>query len=375
MKLSCLQENLNKGLGIVGRAVATRTTLPITQNVLLATDESRLKLSATNLEMAISCWIGAKVETEGAITVPARLISEFTGSLPSDRIDIELSKNTLQVQCGRYEARINGLDAADFPPVPQVGDGIATKIEAEAFREGINRTFFAAAADESRPVLTGVQLNFEADKLTMAAADGFRLSVHDVPLLSPVDTKTAIIVRARTLNEVGRFIADDEEPVEITVNEQKSQVLFRVKNIEVVSQVIQGTFPNYEQLIPKSYETRAVIDREEFLRANKMASIFARDGSGIVRLAITPGPELSPGKMAVSARAEEIGENVGEIDALIDGQESKIAFNAKYLSEVLTVLNQSQVALEITNASSPGVIRPIGADNYIHVVMPMFVQW
>ncbi len=375
MKLSCLQENLSKGLGIVSRAVATRSTLPITQNVLIATDQSRLKLAATNLEIAISCWLGAKIEEEGAITIPARLLTEFISSLPNDKIDIALTQRTLQLKCARFEARINGLDAQDFPPIPQVADGIATKIEIEALRDGINQVTFAAAAEESRPVLTGIQLEFDGDKLAMAAADGFRLAVHNTSLLSPVKNKTAIIVPARALNELGRFLTDQEEPVEITVNQQKSQILFKLKNIEMVSQLIQGAFPNYSQLIPQSYVTRAVVDVAEFLRAIKMASIFARDGSGIVRLVVSPGVELTPGKMNISARAEEVGDNMGEIDALIDGEAAKIAFNAKYLSDVLSVLDQKQVALETTTSSSPGVLRPVGADNYIHVVMPMFVQW
>jgi len=375
MKLSCLQENLNKGLGIVGRAVATRTTLPITQNVLLATDQSRLKLAATNLEMAITYWTGAKVEEEGAITIPARLLSEFISSLPNDHINMTLTQHSLQLKCARFEARINGLDAEDFPPIPQVSDGIATKIEAESLRKGISQVAFAAATEESRPVLTGVQAEFDGDKLTLAAADGFRLAVHNAPLLSPVSDKTAAIIPARALNELNRFLSDQEEPVEITLNQQKSQALFRLKNIEMVSQLIQGAFPNYSQLIPESYTTRAVVDVAEFLRATRMASIFARDGSGIVRLIITPGTELTPGKLNISARAEEIGDNVGEIDALIDGEPAKIAFNAKYLSDALGALHQSQVALETTTPSSPGVLRPVGVDNYIHIVMPMFVQW
>ena len=375
MKLSCIQENLGKGLSIVGRAVATRTTLPITQNVLLTTDQSRLKLSATNLEMAISCWVGAKVEQEGAITIPARLLTEFVSSLPNEPIEMTLNKNTLLLKCARFEARINGLDAQDFPPIPQVGDGIATKIEADALRQGISQTTFAAASEESRPVLTGVQAEFEGDKLTLAAADGFRLAVHDAPLLSSVSDKVSVIIPARALNEISRSLADQDEPVEITINQQKSQALFRLKNIELVSQLIQGTFPNYSQLIPQSYGTRSVVDIAEFLRAIKMASVFARDGSGIVRLVITPGAELTPGKMNISAKAEEIGDNVGEIDALVDGEGDKIAFNARYLADILGVLHQSQVALETTTPSSPGVLRPVGIDNYVHVIMPMFVQW
>jgi len=375
MKLSCLQENLNKGLSIVSRAVATRTSLPVTQNILLATDESRLKLTATNLEMAITCWIGAKIDREGAITVPARLLTEFVASLPNENVNLSLSERTLQLKCARFEARLSGITAEDFPPIPRIGDGINTKISVDAIREAIRHSAFAAATEESRPVLTGVHCDFDGDKLKMAAADGFRLAVYTASLLSPITARTAIIIPARTLNELSRFLTDDEESVAISINQQKSQVLFRLKNVELVSQLLQGTFPNYSQLIPQGYSTRAVADVAEFLRATRMSAIFARDSSGIVRLVISPGAETRPGKMTVSARAEEIGDNTAEIDVLVDGEPAKIAFNFKYMTDVLSVLSQSQVALEITTSSSPGVIRPVGTDNYVHVVMPMFVQW
>jgi DNA polymerase III subunit beta len=375
MKLSCLQENLSKGLSNVGRAVATTTTLPITKNILIATDDSRLKMVATNLEMAISCWVGAKVEAEGAITLPARILTEFISSLPNEKVDLTLNQRTLQLKSGRFEAKINGIEASDFPPIPQVTDGISTKIEAEVLHQAITQVSFAAATEESRPVLTGVQMEFDESKLTLAAADGFRLAVYTAATLESVKEKTAVIVPARALNELNRFLADGEEQIEIVINKQKSQALFKLKNIEMVSQLIQGNFPNYSQLIPQSYESRAVIDVADFLRATRMASVFARDGSGIVRLIVTPGGEATAGKIAISARAEEIGENVGEIDAMIDGKDAKIAFNARYLSDVLGVIRQKQVALETTTPSSPGVIRPVGIDNYVHVVMPMFVQW
>ena len=377
MKLSCLQENLNKGLGVVGRAVATRTTLPITNNILLATDGGRLKMVATNLEMATSCWIGAKIEEEGTITVPARLLIEFINSLPSEKIDISLSPQTktLELKCARFEARISGVDAKDFPPIPSIDEGITTTVEVEALRKGISRVVFAAATEESRPVLTGVNAQFEGDLLTLAAADGFRLAVAKLPIAASVSQKTEVIIPARTLAELNRLIAEQEEAVEITLNPNKSQILFRLKNIELVSQLVQGTFPNYSQLIPQSHNTRMVVSVAEFLRATRTASIFARDGSGIVRLVIVPGSELTPGKLTVSARSEEIGDDVGEIDATVEGEETKIAFNGKYLTDVLSVLQESQVALETTNPSSPGLLRPVGTDDYMHVVMPMFVQW
>ncbi len=377
MKLSCLQENLSRGLSIVGRAVAVRSTLPITQNILLAAEQSRLKLAATNLEIATTCWIGSKTEQEGTITIPARLLIDFVNSLPNDLIEITLPANshTIELKSGRFQAHINGIDAEDFPPIPQISDGMTTSIEASALKEAITQVAFAAATEESRPVLTGINTEFDGTELNLAAADGFRLAVHKLSLASPVNEKITVIIPARTLNELNRLLAEQEEPVEVIINQQKTQALFRLKEAEIVSQLIQGSFPNYSQVIPQSYTTRAVVDVSEFLRVTKMSSIFARDASGIVRLVITPGAELAPGKITVSAQAEEIGSNVSEIDALVDGEEAKIAFNVKYLSDVLSILRQSQVALEVSTPSSPGVIRPMGVDNYVHVIMPMFVQW
>jgi DNA polymerase-3 subunit beta len=378
MKLSCLQENLNRGLNIVGRAVATRTTLPITQNVLIKTDQSRLKLAATNLEMAISGWIGAKVEEEGEITVPARLLTEFVSTLPNDKIDITLlpKSKTLELKCARFEARISGVDARDFPPIPTVEDGIQTGVSVAALHQAIRQVVFAAASEESRPVLTGVDALFDGNQLTLAAADGFRLAVYKLALDTPVNEKVEVIIPARTLAELDRLMGDEKEAVVIQVNPRKSQVLFRMSNIELVSQLVQGNFPQYNQLIPQATGSKATIDVAPFLRAVKTASIFARDSSGIVRLMVVPsGSELNPGKVVISARAEEVGDNVGEIDAAVEGTEAKIAFNGKYLLDVLSVLPQEKVILETTSSSSPGVLRPVGADNYIHVVMPMFVQW
>jgi DNA polymerase III subunit beta len=404
VKLSCLQENLNWGLGIVGRAVATRTTLPITNNILIETDQSRLKLVATNLELAISCWIGAMVEEEGTITVPAKLLTEFIGSLPREKVEIAMAPKTktLSVSCASYKARISGMDSKDFPPIPKVEANINTSIDLQALHQAITQVVFAAASEESRPVLTGIDAKFDGSTLTLAAADGFRLAVYKLTLSKPVAQPIEVIIPAKTLAELNRLIgAQDidpmrvvaavkkgpaetapgskvppaEEPVIVTVNPNKSQILFKLRNIELVSQLIQGSFPQYEQLIPQSTGTKATVDVAEFLRATKTAAIFARDGTGIVRLMVAPGGELTPGKMTISARSEEIGDDEGEIPAIVQGGEAKIAFNGKYLTDVLGVLKEAQVALETTSPSSPGVLKPVGSDNYTHVVMPMFVQW
>ena len=377
MKISCLQEHLAKGLGIVGRAVALRSTLPITANVLLSSDEGRLKLSATNLEIALSCWIGAEVETEGAITVPARLLTDFVNSLPSEQIEMTLAQRSRQLKlvCARNEANIGGMDADDFPPIPTVEDGGSLELDPETLHTAISQVIIAAATDDSRPVLTGVDVVMEGDQLTLAAADGFRLSVRHLKLAKEVPERVEVIIPARALAELNRLLPEETEPVEMTFNATRTQALFKLKNIELVAQLLQGTFPNFSQLIPDSHESRAVVDVSEFLRETRIASIFARDGSGIIRIQCIAGEELAPGKMTISARAEEIGDNMGEIDAAVEGDAAKIAFNSKYLQDFLQVLDGGRVALETNGPSKQGVLRPVGDDSYVHVVMPMFVQW
>jgi DNA polymerase-3 subunit beta len=377
MKVTCLQENLARGLGIVQRAVAVRSTLPITSNVLIATDAGRIKLAATNLDIALTCWIGGQIEEEGAITVQARLLADFVNSLPQDKIELTLAPRSkqLKVKCARNEATIGGIDAEDFPPIPAVEDGGTLEIDPKTLREAITQVVFSAATDDSRPVLTGVDLVVEGDTLTLAAADGFRLAVRTLKLKKKVSERQEVIVPAKALAELNRLLQDQDEPVQMTFNAGRTQVLFQLKDIELVAQLIQGTFPDYSRLIPKEWGSRAIVEVRDFLQETKIASIFARDGSGIVRITFDAGEDGLPGKMTIAARAEEIGDNQGELDAQVEGEGSKIAFNGRYLQDVLQVLDAGRVALETTGSSQPGVIRPLDSDNYVHVVMPMFVQW
>jgi DNA polymerase-3 subunit beta len=281
----------------------------------------------------------------------------------------------VKLACARNEASIGGLDADDFPPAPVVKDGVDIKLDPKGLRQAIAETVFAAATDDSRPVLTGVDTKFEGGTLTLAASDGFRLSVYKLPLESTVAEPTEIVVPSRALAELNRLLNEEEGPITLRTNAGKTQVLFRLENAELVAQLIQGTFPNFSQLIPASFTSRAVAEVGEFLRETRTASVFARDGSGIVRLVVTPGEGVTPGRIQISARAEEVGDNQGELDAAVEGEGVKIAFNGKYLQDVLQALDNGQLAMETTGPSSQGVFRPVGNDNYIHVIMPMFVQW
>ena len=380
MKISCLQENLARGLATVGRAVATRSTLPVLSNILLQADEGRLRLAATNLEIGINCWIGARIDEEGSITVPARLLTEFVNSLPPDQIDMELNERTqtLNLKCARYEANIKGIDAGEFPEVP-TAESIAGQaptrlhLDAESFRQMIDQAVFAAATDESRPILTGVLAKFHQGGLTLAAADGFRLAVTTADVGVDLDETSSVIVPARALSELARISADEEEKIELLITPGRNQVLFHLTSRDLVSQLIDGSFPDYNQIVPKGHSTRTIVPTAELLKAVKVAFLFARDAANIIRFNIVPGSELTPGQMIVTATSAEFGDNVSELDASIEGDETEIAFNARYMIDALSVLGTAEAALETSTPSSPGVLRPVGGNDFLCVIMPMHI--
>jgi len=373
MKVSVLQENLAHGLNIVSRAVSPRSTLPVLANVLVATDEGRLRLSTTNLELGITCWIGAKIEDEGSTTVPARTFTDLVSTLANDRVDMALNvrTQTLNVRCGTSNTDIKCIDAQEFPPmpVPDLENGIP--INVTDLKEMIQQVVFAASTDEARPVLTGVLFTVQGNKVSLSAADGFRLSIRKAELSSPVVRPFSAIIPARALSELARIAADGDQTLTMTMPAGRGQVIFRMKDVELASQLIEGSFPDLEQVIPRSYRTRTVLSTSQFLKACKQAEIFAREGSHIARINVTPGGELQPGSVDISGQSEETGYNQTQVDASIEGPAILIAFNVRFLREVLDVVKTPNVALETTADTSPGVIRPVGEESFLHVIMPM----
>ncbi len=371
MQVSCLQENLAKGLAVVGRAVATRSPLPVLSNVLLATDNGRLKLSAMNQEIGIVHWIGCKVEGEGEVTVLARLLTEFVGSLPNERVDLRLdaAELTLHLNCGRYQANVKGIAAEEFPPIP-LGEGEPTLvIDADILRESIEQVAMAAASDDPRQYLQGVAVIMEPDKVVLVASDGFRMAVRTLTVETGVDEKTEFIVPARGLTELSRILADAEHPVEIRLTQNRNQVIFSAGDIHLVSRLIEGTFPNYTQMIPPESQTQIRVPAAELLQSTRMAAFFARDGANVIKLDVKPGDEQ--GNLTISATATELGDYRSDLEAQIDGEETLIAFNATYLNGCVAAINSPDVKIELTGSTSPGVIRPTDDTDYVHVIMPM----
>lgn len=381
MKITCTQQNLSRGLSVVSHAVSNRSTLPILANVLVATEDGQLKLSATNLEIGINYLVEIEevIET-GATTVPAKLIADFVGSLPPELVEISVPEDssTLTVKSGDSKAEIKGMDSSEFPLIPtREGNESPVIISAALLKEMIAEVAFAAADDESRPVFTGVLVQVGERKITFAAADAFRLAVRSAPLDSFEGKQEDILIPARTLNELARILPSEGD-VEMVVTPNRSQVLFHTKQLDLVSRLIEGNFPNYRQIIPKSQDTttRAEISSKEFAARIKLAALFARDSSNITRIKINRGDNegRDTGSITIEATAEDLGNNKSELNAYVDGPEQQIIFNVKYLSDVMAVIGTDKVVIEVSAATKPGVIKPIGLpeqNDYTYVIMPM----
>jgi DNA polymerase-3 subunit beta len=374
MKLSCIQENLAKGLSVVSRAVAARSTLPVLGNILLATDNGRLRLSATNLELGITCWVGAKIEEDGSTTIPAKTLVDLVNTLPPDKVDLSLvvRTQTVNLSCGRTHANLKGIDAQEFPILPLANLDDAIQLNVEDFHEMIEQVIFAAATDEARPMLTGVLAKIDGGEVTLAASDGFRLAVRHAHLSTPAARPVTAIIPARALAELARVITS-EEPVFMSLPEGRGQVIFHHGSVELVSQLIEGSFPEYTNIIPKRYATRTVMPTADFRKACRTSDVFAREAAHTARIKVKPGDDLTPGHVVIAASAAETGDNVAELDATVEGEAVEIAFNVKYLVDALNVIDTPNVALETNAPTSPGVIRPVGRDDYLCVVMPMHI--
>jgi len=372
MKAIVTQQHLAHGLSIVSRAVSPRSTLPVLANVLVATDEGRLRLSATNLELGITCWIPAQIQEDGSVTVPARTLVDLVSTFPPDNVNLSLDirTQTINLVCNSSVHDIKGIDAQDFPPmpVPDLADGV--ELNLADFKEMIQQVAFAASMDEARPVLQGVKMEVTEDLITLAATDGFRISVRKQPLANPIKENFSIIIPARAMSELARVSGDSDKTVTMVVPQGRGQVIFHLKDTELVSQLIDGNFPDFRAIVPKSFKTSTVVSTPAFLKACKQAEIIAREGNNVIRLDILP-EESGPGRVEISAQTEETGKSDIKVEATIEGSGLLIAFNVKFLREVLDVVRAPNVALETNANNTPGVIHPVGDENFVHVIMPM----
>jgi DNA polymerase-3 subunit beta len=372
MIVSVLQENLAKSLNTVTKAVDSNPPLPVLANVLLETEDSRLKISATNLELSISVWIGAKVEQTGSITLPARTFNELVSSLSPERVDLRLdaATHTVHLRCGVQTSNIRGIDADEFPPINH-NESADLQIQGETLREMIVQTAFAAAREQNRPILTGVYLQLEGQTMTMAAADGYRLAVRTAEIGENFGERQDMVVPAQTMSEVARIVEDDQE-VGISLPTQRNSITFFAPNVLVSSQLLEGRFPDFASIIPRSFVTSTVMYTKDLLVVCQRAEIFARDNANSANLNVKPA--LNPGEPAevlIVGKSAERGDSEGMLDATAEGEALDISFNIRYLIDVLRVVSEERVVFQSNGPENPGVLKPENRDDFVHVIMPM----
>lgn len=378
MKFSCTRDNLCRGLSTTNHVGGKNINLPILGNVLLKAGGGALKFTATNLEMAISCLVRGKIEQEGEFTVPAKLFSDFVSLLPPDQVDLEVEAETLHIRSGSHKTKISGLPASEFPLVPPVSEGFTYRVSAQTLKAALSRILFAVATNESRPELTGVYASFNdpaegAGKMILAATDTFRLSEVVTGCSGSAEARAAIIP-ARALAEFSRILSvfkdDVEVPEFLEVLLSDNQVVLRYGSVELTSRTIEGTYPNYRQIIPNRHETEACLPTEALVRAMKTASLFARTGLFDVLVEL----DADGKQLRVTGSDAARGENTSSSDAVVVGSNNRVSLNYRYLLDGLTATGEEEVRFQMINASNPCVLLPASSSTdtkFVYIVMPI----
>ncbi len=361
MKLKVTQENLAGALNTVARVANTRSTLPILSNILLKTNNHRLSVAATNLDVAITKQLGAKISTDGSITIPARLMQDFVTSLPSSVVELEQKDNKLEVTTEKYHSTINGVSAEDFPVMPAISKGQKWTLPAKQLKQALQQVIGAASADEARPVLTGIYLHNPAGQLTLAATDSYRLAEKN---LGASKEKVSLLIPATAMQELLRIIGDNSEEVTITSDDQ--QALFKVDDTELVARLIEGQYPDYKKLIPQKFAVTATLKRSDFLNITKVSSLFARESGGSVTIDV----DEKAGQVSITSIASQLGENTAEADAQVTGS-GQITLNSRFLLDGLGAFSSEEVTIGFNGKLEPCVLKDSAKKDYLHVIMPL----
>jgi len=377
MKLSCTRDNLHQALSITSHLTTKNVNLPILENVLVRAENGVIHFTSTNLETAVSCTVRGKVEKNGECTIPSKLFFDYVSLLPNEPVNMEAENDHLSVVCGNHKTKMNGLPSADFPLIPSVEEGDVYKIPADDFRNALSRVLFAVATNESRPELTGVSFQFRQadgeDRLVLASTDSYRLAECAIKLVSSVsDDASNLIVPARTLTEVNRILSvfkdDMESPSAVTMNVAENQIVFKYGSVELISRTIEGAYPDYQQIIPSQFETEARIDRDDFIKAVKTASLFSRAGL----FDVTLNMDADANALSVTSVDAKRGENTNTFPVEAEGKENTVTVNYKYLLDGLNAIDADEIVFQMIDPTNPCLIKPAGkTSGYIYIVMPI----
>lgn len=365
MEIICLQENLKQALNITNRIIGRNLTLPILNNLLLSAERGKIKISSTNLEIGINCWVPGKINKSGDITAPAKLLSDFVNNLPNKKIEIKTRANRLDIKCEKFKAFLNGLSADEFPIIPKIKENPLIKINGGILKDGLAQVVGMTSFSESRPEISGVCLKFEKDLIKLAATDSFRLAEKKLETkFDPVQNISQIIVPQRSIQELVRILSEKDSEVEIILS--NNQILFDLGYSQIISRLIEGQYPDYQQIIPQEFQTQIVVNRSDLINNIRIASLFSGKVNNI-QLSIFP----KNSSIDISAKDIDLGENKSQLEAKITGKDLDVVFNYRYLLDGLNNIFSDKVIIGLNSSSSPVAIKPVGDDSYNYIVMPI----
>ena len=368
MKFTCLREDLLKNLSIVVKTIPLKHSFPILTNVLLVAKDGRLKISGTNLSTAISTYIGVTIDEEGSITVPAKQLLEFVTHLSSETITFTLSKGILTLKSGKTKSTFNGINAEDYPELQEEPskDDISLSISAKDFYKGVTRVAFSVAADESRPVFSGIYLNYEDGDLTLVGSDGFRLTEVILTDVSDGKHNFSLVLPAKTVTEISKIFNKCEDPLEIFVNNTNNLCLFKCDDVTISSRLIEGSYPDYKKIIPMDPKTEVTLLANDLYEAVKLTNIFSRGSGNSLRLDVK-----NKGNVKIASESQELGSHASDIAATVEGEDLSVLLDARYLLEFLTSSKQQEITLKFVDAATPCLIIPVADGDYLHVLAPI----
>lgn len=368
MKVQLLTPNIQSKLSFLNKAISPKSQLPVLQNILIEAKEDKIRLSSTDLEIGIEAYCPAKVEEEGETTVPARLFTELINSLTDEVLSLTSEDNTLELQTKRTKSTFQTISADEFPKLYEEKGELLARLSGKDIKKEFSSVIFAASSDTTRPALSGVLVRKEVEGFLLVATDGYRLSLrHYKTSENKASESASFIIPARVFRELLSF-KDESRDIAMFVSQSNNQVIFEQDDTILVGRLIEAEFPRFEKIIPSDFSVNVTFDREELLKAVKICSVFARDSANIIKLS------LSSDHIMVASGSSAIGENTVKVDAKLTGEENEIAFNARYLLDVLSNVEEKDLSFDMIGPLNPGVFKVQGDESYLHMIMPIRVQ-
>lgn len=365
MKIISTQENLSKGLNVVSHITQKNISLPILNNVLIKTENGIIKFITTNLEIGIICQVRGRVDEQGSFTVNAKTLTEYISYLPKEKVEMKTDKQQIQIYTEKSQTKINGLPEDDFPLIPVIERKEKIVVDSKELKKAIQNTSFAASTDSTRIEISGILFKIDSDSFYLVATDSYRLAERKIKLKEKKCNEREVIIPIKTLQEVARILPDEDSDVEIYFTE--NQILFLTQNIEIVSRLVDGRYPDYKQIIPQNHKTKVVINRNEFIKSVKSASLFCQPGINDIHLSFLPQKK----EVVIKTVNNQLGENISRIDAEVLGDENQIVFNYRYLLDGLNNIESDDAVLEIIDEANPGVLKNKDKDGYLYLIMPI----